>query len=85
VTEYTPRDLVISFGDLHIYSNHYDQVNEQIKRQPTKLPTLVIQEFNSENKGKGFAGLLNIINSTKARIELEGYKSQGKIQADVAI
>ena len=36
-------DFVWSGGDCHIYSNHFEQVDTQLKRTPKKLPTLSIK------------------------------------------
>ncbi|MGY8865507.1 MAG: thymidylate synthase, partial [Methylophagaceae bacterium] len=36
-------DIIISIGDAHIYSNHFEQVNEQLTRNPGSLPQLVIK------------------------------------------
>ena len=33
-------ELIITIGDAHIYSNHIEQVTEQLKRKPLPLPTL---------------------------------------------
>lgn len=35
-------DFVWTGGDCHIYSNHIDAVNEQLKREERKLPTLMM-------------------------------------------
>src|SRR3989338_4646318 len=42
LTGYPPGDFVHTFGDAHIYSNHFDQVKEQIKRKPRPFPKMKI-------------------------------------------
>ena len=67
-------DLIISIGDAHIYSNHIEQVKEQLTRKPLALPTIklnsdisIITEFDMED------------------IELVGYESHEAIKAPMAV
>ncbi|QQR83022.1 thymidylate synthase [Candidatus Peregrinibacteria bacterium] len=40
----TPRHFVHTIGNAHIYTNHVEQLNEQLTRTPKKLPTLEIAD-----------------------------------------
>lgn len=53
ITGYKPGEFVHTFGDAHIYSNHFDQVHEQMSREPKKFPTVKIDpSFKSLDDAK---------------------------------
>ena len=67
-------EFIHTFGDVHIYSNHFDQVNIQLKRRPKSLPKIKI---NSSIK--------NIFEFTFDDFELFDYNPHPAIKAEVSI
>jgi len=74
VVNLEPGEFVHTLGDAHIYSNHFDQVNEQLTRQPKELPTMHI---NSNVK--------NIFDFKFEDFKLSDYDPYPLIKAPVAI
>jgi thymidylate synthase len=68
-----PGELIISFGDAHIYQNHFEQVMTQLGRQPFPLPTMRI------------ADRTDIDDFEFDDFELVGYESHPAIQAPIAV
>ncbi|PHR60449.1 MAG: thymidylate synthase [Robiginitomaculum sp.] len=67
-------DFVHSFGDVHIYSNHFEQVKKQLAREPRTLPTLTL---NPE--------ITSLYDFTFADVKITGYKPDPHIKAAVAV
>ena len=42
VCGYAPGDFVHTFGDAHIYSNHLEQLELQLSREPRRLPKMIL-------------------------------------------
>jgi len=72
-------EFIHSFGDLHIYDNHFSQVETLLTREPLTLPTL---EFVNADNLKGLDGLLNF---KYENLSLNSYKAHKKIAAPVAV
>lgn len=69
-----PGDFVHTYGDLHIYANHFDQVNEQLAREPRWLPTMNI---NPE--------VQDIFSFKVEDFTLRDYSPHAAIKAEVAV
>lgn len=69
-----PGDFVHSFGDVHLYNNHFEQAQLQLSRTPFPLPTMKINPSVNDIFGYRFEDFV-----------LEGYQSHPGIKAPVAV
>ena len=74
VCGYKPGDFIHTFGDAHIYTNHFDQVKLQLTRSPKQLPTI---EINPE--------ITDIFNFSFEDFKLINYDPDPHIKGDVAV
>lgn len=74
VTGLKPGDFVYTTGDTHLYINHLEQAEEQLKRTPKALPRMVL------NPDK-----LNIFDFDFEDFKLEGYEPWPHISASVSV
>lgn len=73
-TGYKPKELIISFGDVHLYKNHIEQAKTLLERKPYSLPTLILAQ-----------DVKNIFSYTLNDMQLIGYCHHPKIEAQVAV
>ena len=74
VCELKPGEFIHSFGDVHLYSNHFEQANLLLSREPFLLPTMRI---NPDVK--------DIFSFQYEDFALENYQSHPSIKAPVAV
>ena len=74
VCGYEPGDFVHTFGDVHIYKNHFEQVELQLSREPRALPTM---RLNPDRK--------DLFEFQYEDFTLEGYDPWPAIKAPVAV
>ena len=70
-------EFIWTGGDCHIYQNHFDQVNQQLERSPTrKHPMLVMPSFDN---------LEQLLNTKTEEYKLVGYNPMDTIKAPMAV
>jgi thymidylate synthase len=74
VTGFEPGEFVHTFGDAHLYLNHLDQADEQLKRSPRALPRM---EINPEVR--------SLFDFAYEDFKLVGYDPHPAISAKVAV
>lgn len=67
-------DFIHTLGDAHLYSNHLEQMTEQLKREPKLFPTL---KLNTEK--------LSIFDFEMEDIQIDGYHPYPSIKAPIAV
>jgi thymidylate synthase len=74
VTGLAPGEFIHTLGDAHIYSNHMEQVNTQLLRQPRSLPVMKLNP-----------AIKNIEDFTYADFTLENYDPHPHIKAPISV
>jgi len=74
VTGLEVGEFVHTFGDAHIYHNHFDQARLQLTRAPKPLPTLVIDKNR-----------MSIFDFEFGDFAFEGYEAHPSIKAPIAV
>lgn len=74
VTGRVAGELIINIGDAHIYKNHIEQVEQQLHRNPMKLPTLHLNK-----------AVESLFDFEMTDVVLEGYHSHDSIKAPMAV
>lgn len=67
-------EFIHTFGDLHLYSNHIEQIEKQLEREPRELP---VMRINPEVK--------DIFSFTFEDFDLQNYDPHPHIRASVAV
>ncbi len=74
-----PEELIGNLGDVHLYRNHINQAEEQIRRKPYQLPKILIKDHVDP---KDFGSIIPILRPKD--FILDGYESHPAIKAPLS-
>ena len=74
VCDLEPGEFIITLGDAHLYSNHFEQARLQLSREPLQLPQMRINR-----------SVRSIFEFDYGDFELAGYEAHPHIKAEVAV
>lgn len=69
-----PGEFIISLGDAHVYKNHFQQIEEQVKREPLPFPRVELDP-----------GVKSIDDFKYEHVKLLDYQSHGALKMEVAV
>ena len=67
-------DFIHTFGDAHIYNNHFEQLELQLSREPRPLPKMILNP-----------AIKNIFDFDYSDFTLVGYEPHDTIKGNVAV
>jgi len=74
VCDLEPGEFIITLGDAHLYSNHFEQARLQLSREPLQLPQMRVNR-----------SVRSIFEFDYDDFELAGYEAHPHIKAEVAV
>jgi thymidylate synthase len=74
VCDLEPGDFIHTFGDAHIYNNHFEQIELQLSREPRPLPKMILNP-----------AIKNIFDFDYSDFSLVGYEPHETIKGSVAV
>ncbi|MDP3724118.1 MAG: thymidylate synthase [bacterium] len=74
IAHLAPGEFIHTFGDVHVYENHQEQVKEQLTRKPREFPTVVLD-----------ASVTSLETFRPELVELQGYDPYPAIKAELTV
>jgi thymidylate synthase len=74
VTGLVAHEFIHSFGDAHVYENHFEQVKEQMGRTPYPLPTLTLDD-----------NIMSLDDLAPEQMNVVNYKHHPRLKGEVAV